>query len=233
MVHLVSHFGDEDDSGAPCGLCDICAPGETRALSLLPADAEQLASLVRLVARLRERNGQASGKLHREVFGESLERKSFEALIGALVRAGLAVEESDSFDKDGETISFARVRLTRAGLEASDSALAEVRVAREIEPERAPRRRKKKSRSRGRPTPNGVKAAEPDGALYLALAQWRNAEAKRRRIPAFRIMSNATLAGIAASRPRDERELLAVKGIGPALAAKFGETLLELVRARE
>jgi DNA topoisomerase-3 len=62
----------------------------------------------------------------------------------------------------------------------------------------------------------------------VALQRWRNAEAKRRRIPAFRVMTNAALAGIATSRPRDERELLAVKGIGPALAAKYGAALLEI-----
>jgi len=231
MAHLVRHFGDEDDDGAPCGLCDICAPGDTRSLSLLPPDATQSAHLARIVERLRERNAQPAGRLHRELFGDALERKAFEALIGALVRGGLAVEESDSFERDGETISYARVRLTRAGLEAGAESLAQVQVARAIEPERAPRR-KKKSRGRGRPgTPASHTApAEPDGALYVALAKWRTAEAKRRRIPAFRIMSNATLAGIAAAHPRDERELLAVKGIGPALAAKYGETILAMMR---
>jgi DNA topoisomerase-3 len=230
MVHLVQHFGDEDDSGAPCGLCDICAPGETRALSLAAPDAGQAANLARIAARLRERNGQSAGKLHRELFGDALERKAFEALVGALVRGGFAVEEADSFEReDGETISFARVRLTRAGLEASDSALGEVRVARAVEPERAPRRKRKGGGRGGRAsTPNGVTTGEPDGVLFVALQRWRNAEAKRRRIPAFRVMTNAALAGIAASRPRDERALLAVKGIGPALAAKYGAILLEL-----
>ena len=69
-----------------------------------------------------------------------------------------------------------------------------------------------------------------DGALLGALMRWRGAEAKRRRIPAFRVMTNAALQGIAATRPRDERQLLEVKGIGPALAAKYGPALLELVR---
>ena len=231
MVHLVRHFGDEDDSGEPCGLCDICAPGAARALALAAPDSSQAANLARIVERLRERNGQAAGRLHREVFGDALERRAFEALVAGLVRAGLAVEESDSFDKDGETISFARVRLTRAGLEADAGTLAEVRIARAAEPERAPRRGRKSGRGRAaRPaaTANGASGAEPDGALFAALQRWRNAEAKRRRIPAFRVMTNAALAGIAASRPRDERELLAVKGIGPALAAKYGSVLLEL-----
>jgi len=235
MVHLVRHFGDEDDPGTPCGLCDICDPNAARALSLVSPDPAQSAQLAQIVERLRERNSQAAGKLHRELFGDALERKGFELLIGGLVRAGLAVEESDAFERDGQTISFARVRLTRAGLAADAAALAAVRVARAVEPERAPRRKKKSGRS-GRPGVTragspGTSAAAPDGALYVALQRWRNAEAKRRRIPAFRVMTNAALEGIATSRPRDERELLAVKGIGPALAAKYGAALLELVGA--
>jgi superfamily II DNA helicase RecQ len=32
MVTLVEHFGDRHDAGQPCGLCDVCAPGQTRAV---------------------------------------------------------------------------------------------------------------------------------------------------------------------------------------------------------
>ncbi|HXZ84824.1 MAG TPA: ATP-dependent DNA helicase RecQ [Myxococcota bacterium] len=231
MVHLVRHFGDSDDAGEPCGLCDICDPGGTRALLLAPPDEAQRASLLQLVARLRERNGQAAGKLHRELFGDTLPRGEFEALVGGLVRAGLAVEESDAFDKDGETIAFSRVRLTRSALEGSEELLDAVRIARAAEPERAPRKRRRgRSRGSARPTAQALEGAPAEsGALLAALQRWRNAEARKRRIPAFRVLTNAALAGIAASRPGDERELLAVKGIGPALAAKFGAALLELV----
>jgi superfamily II DNA helicase RecQ len=133
------------------------------------------------------------------------------------------------------------VRLTRAGLAAEPAAFGEVRIARQAEPERAARRPRKRSgrgsgvRRRRAPaaTSEASERARPpiDGALYTALVRWRTAEAKQRRVPAFRVLSNATLEGIAVARPRDERALLAVKGIGPTLAAKFGEALLALVRS--
>src|SRR5262249_55567168 len=85
MVHLVRHFGDEDDPGNACGLCDICDPGATRALALAGPDPAQAGQLARIVERLRERNAQPAGKLHRELFGDSLERKAFEALVAGLV----------------------------------------------------------------------------------------------------------------------------------------------------
>ena len=235
MLHLVRHFGDEADSGAVCGICDICDSAGTEALGFVALDPTQASALERIVAALRARNAQPSGKLHREVFGETLERREFGRMISGLVRAGFAVEESEAFERNGETIAFARVRLTRAGLEADAGALASVRVARETESERAPRKRRGKATPRS--TARARREADPptadvqiDGALLGALMRWRGAEAKRRRIPAFRVMTNAALQGIAAARPRDERELLDVKGIGPALAAKFGPALLELVR---
>ena len=238
MLHLVRHFGDEADSGAACGICDICDAAGAEALGFVAVDAAQTAALEQIVASLRARNGQAAGRLHREVFGEALERREFGRLISALVRAGLGVEESESFDRDGETISFQRLRLTRAGLEAGAASLAALRVARETEPERAPRKRRGKTSPKTAARPRRPRGDAPaasadvqiDGALLGALMRWRGAEAKRRRLPAFRVMTNAALQGIAAARPRDERELLDVKGIGPALAAKYGAALLELVR---
>ncbi len=241
MLHLVRHFGDEEDSGAECGICDICDASGAEALGFVALDATQAAALERIVASLRARNAQPSGKLHRELFGEALERREFGRLISGLVRAGLAVEEGESFERDGDTIAFQRLRLTRAGLEADPAALAAVRLARETEAERAPRKRRGKpaaasstrARRPGSASPKSTAAsadATIDGALLGALMRWRGAEAKRRRIPAFRVMTNAALQGIAAARPRDERELLEVKGIGPALSAKYGPALLELVR---
>jgi DNA topoisomerase-3 len=238
MLHLVKHFGDEADTGGICGICDICDAQGAEALGFVALDASQSDALAKLVAALRARNGQPAGKLHREVFGDALERREFGRLVSALVRAGFAVEESEAFDRDGETIEFQRLRLTRSGLEADAGALESLRLARETESERAPRKR------RGKPTPassprarrgaadaeRGEADVQIDGALLGALMRWRGAEAKRRRIPAFRVMTNATLQGIAIARPRDERELLEVKGIGPALASKYGPALLELVR---
>jgi DNA topoisomerase-3 len=241
MLHLVRHFGDEADSGEACGLCDICDASGAQALGFVAPDAAQGEAHERIVAALRARNAQPSGKLHREVFGETLERREFGRLVSGLVRAGLAVEEGESFERGGETIAFQRLRLTRTGLEADPAAIEAVRLARETESERAPRKRRGRSTAaspararRGNTEARAAKTASADvsvdAALLGALMRWRGAEAKRRRIPAFRVMTNAALQGIAATRPRDERELLDVKGIGPALAAKYGAALLELVR---
>ena len=64
------------------------------------------------------------------------------------------------------------------------------------------------------------------------LKQWRLEKAKRRRIPAFRILTNRTLMAIATLSPRDEEALLAVKGMGPTLVRKYGQEILRLMPAR-
>ena len=69
-----------------------------------------------------------------------------------------------------------------------------------------------------------------DPRMVEALREWRAAEARKKRIPAFRIFSNKTLLALAEARPSDEEELLAVKGVGSTLARKYGERLLSLLR---
>lgn len=68
-------------------------------------------------------------------------------------------------------------------------------------------------------------------AAYARLRDWRNAEAKRQDISRFIIASNATLAEIARSAPRDETELRKVRGMGPERIRKYGEALLGTVQA--
>jgi DNA topoisomerase-3 len=71
---------------------------------------------------------------------------------------------------------------------------------------------------------------ESDGyALEEALRAWRLAEAKRRNVPAFRIMSDPALRAIAAKRPGTARELLAVPGIGINIVEKYGAQLYRIL----
>jgi len=49
-------------------------------------------------------------------------------------------------------------------------------------------------------------------------------------VPAFRVLHDRTLVGIAAARPGNEDALLAVPGFGPALLKRYGGRLLALCR---
>ena len=109
-----------------------------------------------------------------------------------------------------------------------------VRVVEEI----APIQRRRRAAAGGRSSERAAKAAvaktvapldDADQQLYDALREWRLREARRRRIPAFRILSDRNLAAICRARPADEEELLDVPGIGPAKMRKYGRKILAIV----
>jgi ATP-dependent DNA helicase RecQ len=71
-------------------------------------------------------------------------------------------------------------------------------------------------------------AREPVGQ---ALEGWRSATAHAMGLPAYRVLTDATLTAIASTRPQSRPELAKVPGVGPRLLEKFGADLLRLVTA--
>ena len=196
---------------------------------------------------LREHGRQTSGRLHRAlVEDDEVSRNDFEDLVSALARAELVRSIEDSFEKAGSVIRFRWVELTPEGFRHEGSLEGVVTLPAPL-PKKTPARKKaakkkKESRKakaasradRSKTAADSVEAvepdeAQPDAALLKALKDWRMQEARRHRIPAFRILHDRVLVGIARSKPRSQADLLAIHGFGPTLAAKYGLKLLELV----
>jgi DNA topoisomerase-3 len=72
-------------------------------------------------------------------------------------------------------------------------------------------------------------APEPPDRLEEALRAWRLAEAKRRNVPAFRIMGDQALRSIASKRPATAQELLAIPGIGISIVEKYGAQIYRIL----
>ncbi|AKQ69580.1 DNA topoisomerase III [Myxococcus hansupus] len=282
MKQLVGHFGDTQDSGEPCGLCDVCAPESCATLRFAEPTSAERHWLERILESLQERDGQATGRLHRELFGESLPRRDFERLVGGLVRAGLTRLEVDSFDKDGQVISFQRLALTNEGRRTR--AVDPQQVFLPVPLEKAAKRKRRKGETattkrasakkatRGKrvasasrddspashwranapsgeddtPRPSargegtkrtpaatrgrrGAAAAEPAPQMVESLKAWRLAEARKRRVPAFRILTDKVLVAIASACPGNGAELMAIHGVGPSLTERYGAQILSLV----
>jgi DNA topoisomerase-3 len=246
----------------------VCAPEACATLRFAEPTRAEAHALERILDALHERDGQATGRLHRELFGEALARRDFERLLGGLVRAGLARLDEDSFDKDGRCIVFQRLTLTPDGQRTRE--LSPGQVALPARPEetsaskkRAPARRRGKGASgasgpqrKGNPVrarssegnpvwstarqesyvgldeedSKGLEDAPPE--LVKALKEWRLGEARRRKVPAFRVLTDRVLGAIAAERPRDAEALRSIHGVGPKLAEQYGAQLLALVRRR-
>jgi superfamily I DNA/RNA helicase len=75
---------------------------------------------------------------------------------------------------------------------------------------------------------------EPDAvtsAVAEQLQEWRRRMARASGVPPHVLLHDSTLRAIAARRPADAAELLAVPGIGPVKVARFGPAVLDVVRA--
>ncbi len=224
MLQLVEHFGDQNDAGEPCGICDVCAPAACVALSFRAPSASEESAAQKILGVLRERDGRAIGQLQREL-GEGTDRKMLEHVLGALARAGSIHLSSEEFVKDGTAIPFQRVWLTRQ----DGSGRAPLQMLEAPPPAKGRRgkgdRKKKSGKGKGK-----TRARASNGtALEAELRRWRAVEAKKRRLPAFRIFPDRTLLGIAEKRPQSEAELLGVPGMGMALLDKYGRAVLAIV----
>lgn len=235
MLHLVAHFGDREDTGRVCGICDVCAPEQALTVTSREPNEEELRLLKALLDALRAQDNQATGRLAKQLLGDTAEqRRACDRLLGGLVRAGLVALADDAFEKDGRRIEFQRARLTRQGkAAAANDVLSLVLLPEEIASKPAPRKRAaaKMPTKAGRPRAKPVEIeASP---LAVALKAWRLAEARRRRVPAFRIFTDRVLAAICTERPMDGAGLLAVPGVGPKLVEASGVEILALCREHD
>ena len=243
---ILRYFGDEAETLAGCGRCDVClALGEEPDAR----DPERVTLIVRKalsgVARVHGRFGlQLAVKLVRGEPDERLERaglttvKTFGnlkehaapwlvALLRRCVSAGW--------------VSFAGI--DRPVVTLTDDGRAVMRgerPARLLLPSEA--RRKTAEPVGARPdkavtdrTPARVGAREPaelDAAaqdLFEALRRYRLTVARAEGVAPFIVASDRTLRDIAALRPRDLAELERAHGVGPHKAAKYGAGLLQVV----
>jgi len=141
MLYLVRHFGDQEDRNTPCGLCDVCAPDACVARELREPSRGEQASIAKILRALAP-GDVATGRLHKDAFPNgAVDRRSFEHLLGGLVRDGLVTVREDSFKKDDETIVYQRASLTPLGWQ---------RVQQDHTPPPTVKRRGRKSRRKRR-----------------------------------------------------------------------------------
>ncbi|MFN7994759.1 MAG: DNA topoisomerase 3 [Bryobacteraceae bacterium] len=237
MLGLVRHFGDYADVQQRCGICDFCAPNECIAQSFRPASEDERKAAGRIVEGLKKLGRKATGRLHSEVFADfSLDRDSFQQVIGAMARAGWVELSDATFQQDGRRVDYRVAGITESGRELNAASIPPFEMKLEIEA--PPRRRKKartakkKERAKKAKTPRGESTKQKDvanTALEEALRQWRLGEAKRRGLPAFRILTDKALQAIASTKPASVRELLEIPGVGPKGAEQYGSQIFRIL----
>ena len=233
---ILRYFGDEEETLAGCGRCDVC-------LSLAGEDAPdaETATLIArkalsAVARIHGRFGLgAAAKLLRGEADPRLEG----ARLDRTPTFGALAEHSEEW-----LLRLLRRCVTAGWVdfsggdrpvallsEAGGAVMRSQRPARLLLPPAA--------RSRAEP-PSGRKpargAAAPDALddtgrrIFEALRRHRLAVARAEGVPPYVVASDRALRDIAALRPSSPAELERAHGIGPAKASRYGAGLLEVVR---
>lgn len=230
MLKLISHFGDQEDSGVACGQCDICAPQHALSLRSEAATPGELEVAKSIIHSLREFNGQAIGKLFRDIGEGYIQRKRFDDVLAALRRQGYVDMHEDDFEKDGKVIRFMRVSLTAAG-SAVRGSIADLRLsgpllARE-NAKRAPRRASERA-----PASAEISLDRAGEKLVTRLKEWRRQQAAENQAPAYTVLTDRAILGIASAKPSTLSELLKVHGVGPGVLDKYGRKVLDLIGER-
>ena len=70
-------------------------------------------------------------------------------------------------------------------------------------------------------------------ALHAALRAWRSEVARQRGVPAYVVLHDSTIDGIAAMRPDTLGELHNIAGIGDKKLEHYGDELIRIVKSND
>ncbi|RXZ84650.1 DNA helicase RecQ [Paenibacillaceae bacterium] len=211
---IVSYFGEADVP--PCGKCSSCLD-DTLATDVT-AEAQKALSCV---GRMKGRFGIT---LVAKVLKGSKDKRIMELGLNRLTTYGLYRDWPEK-----EIVEWLYWLLSEGYMRASEGTYPTVSLTAKALPvlegtEQVFQKRK--------PLKRRAATAGGDGGspLFAALRQWRKEAAARENVPPFILFFDATLREMADLQPRNEAELLAVKGVGAAKAGKYGAQLLEVIR---
>jgi ATP-dependent DNA helicase RecQ len=231
-TRLLGYFG-ETLSAAKCNNCDNCLSppavrdGKVIAQKLLSCayrtgqrfGAMHLIDV--LVGRATERVKQfGHDKISVFGVGRELNEKQWRAALRQLVAMGHLQPDSEA---------FGALKLTESarGILKGET---EVMLREETAGSRI-RASRTKSR-RGDIVPRPASRGETgNSALQGMLRAWRSEVARKRGVPAYVVLHDATIDGIATSRPTTPEQLRGIPGIGDKKLEHYGDELIALVKA--
>ncbi len=248
---ILRYFGDQAETLAGCGICDVCESLADDA----QVDPEEVTLYVRkalsAVARIHDTFGLSAavqllrGKTDPRLQRAGLDRsKTFgiladepEAWLQQLLRRCVTAGWVDFRGGDRPVAC-----LTPVGVEVMKAE----RPARLLLPPKGRGKSKASSRAASRRTgvAGGARANPARTAsefeltdpvaieLFEALRAVRSELARDQNVPAYVVASDRCLRDIALLRPRNLEELKLAHGIGPAKAERYGEALLQCVSER-
>jgi ATP-dependent DNA helicase RecQ len=228
---LLGYFGEE--LGADCGNCDICLePPETY-------DATEHAQMaLSCVYRLRQSFGIAHvvdvlrgsenekmlrlghHRLSTFGIGADVSRDHWQSLIRQLIHRGYLTQD------------IARYSVLKLTAKAQPLLRGEESLVLAKPRTRVPTKRQRKAADRSARAA-GLAGLDFDEALFVRLRALRKRLADEQRVPAYVVFSDATLAEMAARKPRTFAELLEVGGVGQTKLERYGDAFIEVIAGGE
>jgi ATP-dependent DNA helicase RecQ len=216
-ARIADYFGEEGVARR-CNACDNCL---TASPPEMPVPAEAVQAALVAIARFSGRVGLANvagvlgGRrtkwssaqpwVQELPFHGALNRwkeERIRLLLSGVINAGLARQSSGEYPV---------VEITSAGREA----LASKTIPSLTLPADS----------------SAIRAAEVPVETLDRLRRWRLETARAAGVPAYVVFHDSTLAAIASARPTSEAELLRVSGVGEFKLRKYGDQVLEVLRA--
>jgi ATP-dependent DNA helicase RecQ len=231
-TRLLGYFGEIPQT-AKCGNCDNCLSpplvrdGKVAAQKLLSCayrtgqrfGAMHLIDV--LIGRMTERVKQfGHDKLSVFGIGRELNEKQWRAVMRQLVAMGHLKPDTEAF----------------GALKLTDSARGVLKGETEVMLREAPAgSRVRASRTKSRrgdlaPAPTG-QADTRDPNLIGILRAWRSQIARQRGVPAYVVLHDSTIDGIAIARPTTLTQLRGIPGIGDKKLEHYGGELIALVNS--
>ncbi len=238
---VLRYFGDEEETLAGCGRCDVCIELASGIENHLDASAEQVELLVRKalagVARVHGKYGLgAAVALLRGAKDERLERANLtltstygiladysDEWLTRVLRRAIAAGWVDFWGGDRPVVI-----LTEEGA-AVMRGERNVRILLPPLRRRATSAGKRTSSKRAAPDPDTFDLAEQE--LFEALRGHRLETARAQGVPPYVVASDRTLRELVLEQPQAVDDLHRIHGIGPSKAAKYGEGLLGVIGA--
>ena len=224
-AQLLNYFGQPSE---PCGNCDTCLSPPEAFDGTVPAQ-KLLSTVVRLQRERNQRFG--AGQIidillgretervrqnrHDELktfgIGSELGEQEWRGVVRQLLAQGLLAVQGE----------YGTLGITPAAGEVLDGSRP---VMLRREPERRTRAAKRSV---------GVELPAASRDLFEKLREWRAGVAREQGVPAYIVFGDATLRGIAVTRPGSLEELGTISGVGEKKLESYGAGVLEVVSASE
>jgi ATP-dependent DNA helicase RecQ len=230
-TRLLGYFG-ETPGTSKCGNCDNCLSppvlydGKVIAQKLLSCayrtgqrfGAMHLIDI--LIGRMTERIKQfGHDKLSVFGIGADLNEKQWRAALRQLVAMGHLKPDSEAFG------ALKLTETARGVLKGETEVMLREQVP-------GTRIRATRVKSRRGDIAEGIagRVAAGDSTLHAALRAWRSEIARKHGVPAYVVLHDSTIDGIAASRPATLSQLRGIPGIGDKKLEHYGDALIALVK---